>query len=129
MMIKSIHYIFLIIIISSLFIRCNEITKGKTKIDELRPIPIEELLGREVIEAQSDLMKLAIKNKTILITGSGGSIGSELCRQILSMNPMKLILIDFCEYNLYKIYEELKELKSNQTYLEAKLINVENQFK
>ena len=71
----------------------DEITKGKTKIDALRPIPIEELLGREVIEAQSDLMKLAIKNKTILITGAGGSIGSELCRQVIQHMPKKIVLL------------------------------------
>ena len=58
----------------------DEITKGKTKIDALRPIPIEELLGRDVIEAQSDLMKLAIQNKTILITGGAGFIGSHICK-------------------------------------------------
>lgn len=88
----------------------DEITKGKTKIDALRPIPIEELLGREVIEAQSDLMKLAIKNKTILITGAGGSIGSELCRQAIQHMPKKIILLDISEENLYKINEELLQI-------------------
>ncbi len=89
----------------------DEITKGKTKIDELRPIPIEELLGREVIEAQSDLMNLAIKNKTILITGGGGSIGSELCRQVIQQTPKKIVILEISEENLYKIDEEL--LKQN----------------
>ena len=88
----------------------DEITKGKTKIDALRPIPIEELLGREVIEAQSDLMKLAIKNKTILITGAGGSIGSELCRQVIQHMPKKIILLDISEENLYKLNEELLQI-------------------
>ncbi len=85
----------------------DEITKGKTKIDALRPIPIEELLGREVIEAHKDLMKLAIKNKTILITGAGGSIGSELCRQVIQYKPNKIVLLEISEENLYKINEEL----------------------
>ena len=88
----------------------DEITKGKTKIDALRPIPIEELLGREVIEAQSDLMKLAIKNKTILITGAGGSIGSELCRQVIQYMPKKIILLEISEENLYKLNEELLQI-------------------
>ena len=83
----------------------DEITKGKTKIDALRPIPIDELLGREVIEAQSDLMKLAIKNKTILITGAGGSIGSELCRQVIQQKPKKIVILEISEENLYKINE------------------------
>ena len=88
----------------------DEITKGKTKIDALRPIPIEELLGREVIEAQSNLMNLAIKNKTILITGAGGSIGSELCRQVIQNMPKKIIILEISEQNLYKINEELLQI-------------------
>ena len=88
----------------------DEITKGKTKIDALRPIPIEELLGRDVIEAQSDLMKLAIQNKTILITGAGGSIGSELCRQVIQHMPKKIVLLEISEENLYKINEELLQI-------------------
>ena len=79
----------------------DEITKGKTKIDALRPIPIEELLGREVIEAQSDLLNLAIKNKIILITGAGGSIGSELCRQVIQHKPKKIIILEISEENLH----------------------------
>ena len=92
----------------------DEITKGKTKIDALRPIPIEELLGREVIKAHSDLMKLAIKNKTILITGAGGSIGSELCRQVIEQMPKKIVLLEISEENLYKINEELLQIKIDQ---------------
>ena len=88
----------------------DEITKGKTKIDSLRPIPIEELLGREVIEAQSDLMDLAIKNKIILITGAGGSIGSELCRQVIKYKPKKIVILEISEENLYKINEELSQI-------------------
>ena len=88
----------------------DEITKGNTKIDALRPIPIEELLGREVIEAQSALMSLAIKNKTILITGAGGSIGSELCRQVIQNMPKKIVILEISEENLYKINEELSQI-------------------
>jgi len=93
----------------------DEITKGKTKIDALRPIPIEELLGREVIEAQSELMSLAIKNKTILITGAGGSIGSELCRQVIQNMPKKIVILEISEENLYKINEELSQINSENT--------------
>ncbi len=91
----------------------DEITKGKTKIDALRPIPIEELLGREVIEAQSDLMNLAIKNKTILITGAGGSIGSELCRQVIQNKPKKIIILEISEENLYNINEEITQINTD----------------
>ena len=91
----------------------DEITKGKTKINALRPIPIEELLGRDVIEAQSDLMKLAIQNKSILITGAGGSIGSELCRQVIQYMPKKIILLEISEENLYKINEVLLQINKD----------------
>ena len=97
----------------------DEITKGKTKIDALRPIPIEELLGREVIEAQSDLMKLAIKNKTILITGAGGSIGSELCRQVIQNMPKKVVLLEISEENLYKINEELSQINIDKIKIKS----------
>jgi FlaA1/EpsC-like NDP-sugar epimerase len=88
----------------------DEITKGKTKIDTLRPIPIDELLGREVVEAQSDLMNLAIKNKIILITGAGGSIGSELCRQVIQHKPKKIVILEISEENLYNINEKLLQI-------------------
>jgi len=93
----------------------DEITKGKTKIDALRPIPIEELLGREVIEAQSDLMQFAIRNKTILITGAGGSIGSELCRQVIQHKPKKIVILEISEENIYKINEELSQKNLDKT--------------
>ena len=95
----------------------DEITKGKTKIDSLRPIPIEELLGREVIEAQSDLMNLAIKNKIIMITGAGGSIGSELCRQVIQHKPKKIVILEISEENLYKINEDLSQININDVKL------------
>ena len=95
----------------------DEITKGKTKIDSLRPIPIEELLGREVIEAQSDLMNLAIKNKIIMITGAGGSIGSELCRQVIKHKPKKIVILEISEENLYKINEDLSQININDVKL------------
>ena len=93
----------------------------------IKKFSTNKMLGREIV---SNLNKTKFNNKiSVCITGAGGSIGSELSRQILSMNPLKLIIIDFCEYNLYKIYEELKELNNNQISLVAKLINAENQFK
>ena len=106
----------------------DAITKGKTKIDALRPIPIEELLGREVIEAQSDLMKLAIKNKTILITGAGGSIGSELCRQVIQHMPKKIVLLEISEENLYKINEELLKI-NNDTIKIVSILGSSSNFK
>ena len=87
----------------------DDITSGKAKIDSLRPLEIDNLLGREKTYAREDLLKAAITNNSICVTGGGGSIGSELCRQIISLNPSKLILIDLCEENLFFIERELIE--------------------
>ena len=91
----------------------DEITKEKKKIDTLRPIPIEELLGREVIEAQNNLLKVAVQNKSILITGAGGSIGSELCRQVINHQPKKVVMLEISEENLYLINEEMEKINQN----------------
>ena len=78
------------------------------KIDHLKDIKIEDLLGREAVEPNHKLMVKIISNKTILVTGAGGSIGSELCRQIISLKPKKLILLDISEFSIYELSEELK---------------------
>ena len=78
------------------------------KIDQLKDIKIEDLLGREPVEPNDKLMAKTISNKTVLVTGAGGSIGSELCRQIIVLKPQKLILMDISEFAVYKLFEELK---------------------
>ena len=74
---------------------------------KLRSVEIEDLLGRDVITIESETIKNLVKNKTILITGGGGSIGSELCRQIAANNVGKLIIVDIYENNAYEIQQEL----------------------
>ncbi len=87
----------------------------------------QEILGRKKVKPSEKLIKASInKNISVLITGAGGSIGSELSRQVINMKPKHLILIDFCEYNLFKIYEELKDYNIDETNLVPKLINTEN---
>ena len=73
----------------------------------LREVSIEDLLGREPVRLNWDMMKLSLKHKRILITGAGGSIGSELCRQIAVIAPEQLIIFDQSEFNLYKIDSDL----------------------
>ena len=85
----------------------GSLTKGNQKIDYLVPIKIEDLLSRDSVKPESKLMGPGIKNKVVCVTGAGGSIGSELCRQLLTLKPKKLILIDQSEFNLYKIIDEL----------------------
>lgn len=87
-----------------------DIISGKARIEEIRSIAIEELLGRDAVPAKPELLQSSITGKNILVTGAGGSIGSELCRQIVALAPTRLILLEQSEYSLYKISKELREL-------------------
>ena len=85
------------------------LAQGNVKIDRLRELSIEDVLGRNPIQPNPKLMKHDITNKNVLVTGAGGSIGSELCRQVFSQKPKKLILLDHSEIALYNIVNELKK--------------------
>lgn len=84
-----------------------EIIDGKVSITKLRDVNIEDLLGREEVKLNNENINKYIKDKTILVTGGGGSIGSELCRQIAKFNPKKLIILDIYENNVYDVQMEL----------------------
>ncbi len=86
----------------------KELIRNKTLMDNFRDVEIEDLLGRETIKLNNTEIKELIKDKVILVTGGGGSIGSELCRQIIRYNPQKLVIVDIYENNLYDIEQELK---------------------
>lgn len=85
-----------------------EITTGRTTISALRPIAIEELLGRDSVPPDPQLLGPGVAGKVVLVSGAGGSIGSELCRQILTLGPRGLILLDNHEPSLYAIEQELR---------------------
>lgn len=86
----------------------DEIVQGKVKIDSLKPINIEDLLCRDSVSSDPRLLGPGIVDKSVCVVGAGGSIGSELSRQIIKLKPKKLILVEMCEHNLYKIMQELK---------------------
>ena len=88
----------------------EEILQGNAKIDELREVKIEDLLGREPVLPNQELLQKNILNKTVMVTGAGGSIGSELCRQIILNKPNILILFEISEFSLYSIHQELLEI-------------------
>ncbi|EAB8791606.1 polysaccharide biosynthesis protein, partial [Salmonella enterica subsp. enterica] len=88
----------------------EDIVEGKAKIDELKHVAIEDLLGRESVSPQQPLMEASIKNKIVMVTGAGGSIGSEICRQIVQQQPNKLILFEVSEFALYQIDRELRQI-------------------
>ena len=85
-----------------------EIANGKARIDEFRQISIEDLLGRDPVAPDSGLISACIQGKSVMVTGAGGSIGSELCRQVLAQHPARLVLFELSEYALYSIEQELR---------------------
>ena len=85
----------------------SDLIEGRIAVSDLRQVSIEELLERDTIPAQPELMEPTIRDKVVLVTGAGGSIGSELCREITRYAPRKLILLDNSEHNLYQIEREL----------------------
>ncbi len=93
-----------------------DLVAGHMKIDDLQDIRIEDLLGREVIEPDQHLLQANIKHKVVMVTGAGGSIGSELCRQIVRCKPAVLILFDVSEFALYSIEHELNAVKRRFGY-------------
>ena len=107
----------------------SDMVSGKRTIDELREISVKELLGRKTVKPIPELLAANITNKTVLVSGAGGSIGKELCRQILCNAPNKLILLDISEAFLYEIHQELSELfeeTGNPLLLVPLIGNVQN---
>lgn len=86
----------------------QELMSGRKSLEQLQEIPIEDLLGREPVPPDPGLLTKCVTGRAIMVTGAGGSIGSELCRQILELKPSVLILFDNSEYNLFCVEEELR---------------------
>jgi len=89
----------------------NDLVEGKVSFSDIRDLDVIEILNREMVVPENHLLNKTINNKNVLITGAGGSIGSELSRQIIKLKPAKLILVEINEYSLYKINQELEEIK------------------
>jgi FlaA1/EpsC-like NDP-sugar epimerase len=105
----------------------TDLAQGKVSISDLRELDIDDLLGREPVVPNHILLSKNIVNKVVLVTGAGGSIGSELCRQILSVGPESLLLIEQTEFALYAIHQELEEkLADSKTKLVPLLASVQD---
>ncbi len=87
----------------------EELATGRIGITDMRPVEVEDLLGRDPVPPMADLLGRAIRGKSILVTGAGGSIGSELVRQIFNQHPSRLVLLDISEVALYEIEMEIRE--------------------
>lgn len=88
----------------------RDLVTGKARVDDIRDVEVEDLLGRDAIPPDPKLLRASIAGKTVMVTGAGGSIGSELCRQIIQLSPKTLILYEISEYALYKIDRELRDI-------------------
>lgn len=88
----------------------SDLATGKVLLSDVRELDIDDLLGREPVKPNSLLLNLNIQDKTVLVTGAGGSIGSELCRQIIKSKPKTLLLVEMSEFALYQIHQELNGL-------------------
>jgi len=106
----------------------SEIIDGKVTISDIKDLNIDDLLNREQVEPDTKLLNKNIYKKIVLVTGAGGSIGSELCRQIIKLKPKKLLLLELNEFALYKINEELKFYKKKFKIVPL-LVNTQDQEK
>lgn len=100
-----------------------DLASGRVKVDDIQEVDIADLLGRDAVPAQDELLEHCIKGQSVLVTGAGGSIGSELCRQILSLRPTTLLLFEHSEFNLYSILSELEQRITRES-LSVKLLPI-----
>lgn len=101
----------------------SDLVDGSMRIDELQDVKIEDLLGRDPVAPKTKLMQANIQGKVVMVTGAGGSIGSELCRQIISCEPRVLVLFELSEFSLYSIEQELNA-QIKQRELDIQLVPV-----
>ncbi len=87
----------------------DQLATGQVKVSQLRNVEVEDLLGREPVQLETENIRQLLGGRVVMVTGAGGSIGSELCRQIVSFNPQRLLLVEQSEFNAFQIEQELAE--------------------
>jgi len=105
-----------------------DIIQGRISLSDIKDLDVDDILNRDQVLPNTELLSKNITSKVVLVTGAGGSIGSELSRQIVKQNPEKLLLLDLNEFALYKIYEEVKIANKNLIIIPL-LVNVQDQTK
>jgi len=93
----------------------SDLAEGRVRVSDIRELSISDILGRDTVAPEPALMRRDIANKIVMVTGAGGSIGSELCRQIFAQKPKQLVLFDHSEYALYAILHELQSRLTPKT--------------
>lgn len=96
--------------------KISELVAGRASVNQIQDVDLDDLLGRDPVPPHPELIESCLHNKVVMVTGAGGSIGSELCRQIMESSPRELLLLDVSEYALYKIEQELKALSTARGY-------------
>src|SRR5699024_9898133 len=104
----------------------EDILSGDAKIDEFKEIEITDLLGRDEVELDMKSIGEQVTGKTVLVTGAGGSIGSEIARQVANFSPSKIILLGHGEFSIYKIERELRQLPNRTIDLEPEIANIQD---
>jgi FlaA1/EpsC-like NDP-sugar epimerase len=89
-----------------------DLAHGRVTVSDLRPLEVDDLLGREPVAPDLDLLERDVRGRVVLVTGAGGSIGGELCRQILALRPLTLLLLDSSEFALYSIHRDLERIEA-----------------
>ncbi len=108
--------------------RVQDVVDGKVSVSDIRDLDIADLLSRDEVAPNYNLLNKNINSRVVLVTGAGGSIGSELCHQIVKHSPKKLLLLELNEFGLYKIFEELKNL-SNRIEIIPLICNIQDKSK
>ena len=104
----------------------SDIVQGRVFFSDIKDLDVDDILNRDQVDPVSELLVKNINSKVVMVTGAGGSIGSELCREIIKLNPEKLLLLEQSEFALYKIYEELMILNKN-LMITPLLVNIQDQ--
>jgi FlaA1/EpsC-like NDP-sugar epimerase len=106
----------------------SDIVQGRVFLSDIKDLDADDILNRDQVAPNTELLIKNINSQVVLVTGAGGSIGSELCREIIKLNPKKLLLLEHSEFALYKIYEELIHLNENLKVIPL-LVNIQDQIK
>ncbi|MBA4244381.1 MAG: hypothetical protein C0452_10740 [Pseudomonas sp.] len=100
-----------------------DLASGRVKVDDLQEVDIADLLGRDPVPPNQNLFERCVRGQVVMVTGAGGSIGSELCRQIIATGPKVLVLFEHSEYNLYSIHTELEQ-RIQREFLSQQLVPI-----